>query len=143
MSNTDANPIQVNFESFSPELQCVIRYEQAPEAMYTMIASVHDASSASVKEAWEILPASAQNILDNYDQFHALVAISQSYAGIDALSELEKVDLNDMSDEAKENYKAQVLNDVLSSCVKDLSKQLKQARLKPGLKREFQAIFQK
>ncbi len=86
---------------------------------------------------------SAQNVLDNYDQFHALVAISQSYAGIDALSELEKVDLSDMSDEARENYKAQVLNDVLSSCVKDLSKQLKQARLKPGLKREFQAIFQK
>ncbi|OOE85862.1 hypothetical protein BZG73_07125 [Salinivibrio siamensis] len=140
---SDSNQSPVSFDSFSPELQCVIRYEQAPEAMYTMIASVHDASSASVKEAWEKLPASAQNILDNYDQFHALVAISQSYAGIDALSELEKVDLSDMSDEGRDNYKAQILDDVLSSCVKGLSKQLKQARLKPGLKREFQAIFQK
>ncbi|OOE88009.1 DUF3069 domain-containing protein [Salinivibrio sharmensis] len=140
---SDSNQPSVSFDSFSPELQCVIRYEQAPEAMYTMIASVHDASSASVKEAWEKLPASAQNILDNYDQFHALVAISQSYAGIDALSELEKVDLSEMSDEERDNYKAQILDDVLSSCVKDLSKQLKQARLKPGLKREFQAIFQK
>ncbi|WBA10239.1 DUF3069 domain-containing protein [Salinivibrio kushneri] len=140
---SDSNQPSVSFDSFSPELQCVIRYEQAPEAMYTMIASVHDASSASVKEAWEKLPASAQNILDNYDQFHALVAISQSYAGIDALSELEKVDLSDMSDEERDNYKAQILDDVLNSCVKDLSKQLKQARLKPGLKREFQAIFQK
>ncbi len=56
MSDTDANATQVSIESFSPELQCVIRYEQAPEAMYTMIASVHDAAGPSVREAWEKLP---------------------------------------------------------------------------------------
>ncbi|SIO38736.1 DUF3069 domain-containing protein [Salinivibrio sp. ES.052] len=140
---SDINLTPVSFDSFSPELQCVIRYEKAPEVMYTMIASVHDASGPSVREAWEKLPTSAQNVLDNYDQFHALVAISQSYAGLDTLSELEKVNLDDMSHEEREHYKAQVLDDVLNTCIKDLAKQLKQARLKGGLKREFQAIFQK
>lgn len=139
---SDTSSTNVSFDEFSPELQSVIRYENAPEAMYTMIASVHDAAEPSVREAWEKLPASAQNVLDSFDQFHALVAISQSYVGIDTLNALQNVKLDDMSEDEQENYKAQVLDDVLKRCVKDLSKQLKQARLKPALKREFQSIFQ-
>ncbi|MCC4798715.1 hypothetical protein BCT30_20595 [Enterovibrio norvegicus] len=133
----------VKLENLSAELQQVIKYEQVPAELYTMLASVHEAAEDVVREAWDALPASAQNILDNFEQFHALVSLSQSYAGIDFLQECQDLKFDDMTQEQADDYKATLLDKLLFNCVKDLAKQLKQARMKPAMKREFREIFQK
>ncbi|MEZ9524198.1 DUF3069 domain-containing protein [Enterovibrio norvegicus] len=133
----------VKLENLSAELQQVIKYEQVPAELYTMLASVHEAAEDVVREAWDALPASAQNILDNFEQFHALVSLSQSYAGIDFLQECQDLKFDDMTQEQADDYKATLLDKLLFNCVKDLAKQLKQARMKPTMKREFREIFQK
>lgn len=144
MSEQTDNQIEkVDLDSLSQELRQVIEYEQVPEEIHTMLVSVHEVSESSVREVWDGLPKSAQNILDNFEQFHALVSLSQSYAGIDALNELQDLKLDNMSEDEVDAYKAQLLDKVLFNCVKDLAKQLKQARLKPAMKREFQEIFAK
>ncbi|MFD2178218.1 DUF3069 domain-containing protein [Veronia pacifica] len=131
----------VKLEDLSAELQQVIKYEQVPVEMHSMLVSVHEVSEPTVREAWDELPASAQNILDNFEQFHALVSLSQSYAGVDFLSQYQDAKIEDMSDDDAEAYKAQLLDQVLFNCVKDLCKQLKKARLKPPMKKEFRDIF--
>ncbi|WP_407333779.1 DUF3069 domain-containing protein [Enterovibrio sp. 27052020O] len=140
-----ANPTleTVKLEDLSAELQQVIKYEKVPVELFTMLASVHEASEDVVRETWNTLPASAQNILDNFEQFHALVSLSQSYAGIDFLTEAQDMKFDDMTDEQTQDYKAGLLDKLLHNCVKDLAKQLKQARLKPAMKREFREIFTK
>ncbi|WP_028022554.1 DUF3069 domain-containing protein [Enterovibrio calviensis] len=133
----------VKLEDLSAELQQVIKFEQVPVELFTMLASVHEASEDVVRETWNTLPASAQNILDNFEQFHALVSLSQSYAGIDFMTETQDMKFDDMTDEQTQDYKAGLLDKLLHNCVKDLAKQLKQARLKPAMKREFREIFTK
>ncbi|MGL6026246.1 MAG: DUF3069 domain-containing protein, partial [Vibrio sp.] len=62
----------VDLASISPELRQVLEFDQVPEAMYHMVTSIHEVSEEVVRESWNSLPASAQNILDNFEQFHAL-----------------------------------------------------------------------
>ncbi|NGN96493.1 DUF3069 domain-containing protein [Grimontia sp. S25] len=133
----------VKLEDLSAELQQVIKYEQVPAELFTMLASIHEASESVVREAWDTMPASAQNILDNFEQFHALVSLSQSYAGLDFMQETQDMKFDDMDEEKTAEYKAVLLDKLLHNCVKDLVKQLKQARLKPAMKREFREIFTK
>lgn len=131
----------VKFEELSAELQQVIIHEEVPKELFGMLASVHEASEEIVKETWHKLPASAQNILDNFEQFHALVSLSQSYSGIDFLSETQDMKFKDMDQQQTEDHKAMLLDNLLHNCVKDLAKQLKKARLKPAMKREFREMF--
>ncbi len=85
-----------------------------------------------------------QNVLDNFEQFHALIALSQSYSGVDFLGEMqESKKPDDMSEEEYTEYKAIMLDKVLHNCVKDMCKQLKKARRNPPMKREFLEIFKK
>ncbi|KXF83256.1 hypothetical protein ATN88_06115 [Enterovibrio coralii] len=133
----------VKLEDMSAELQQVIKYEQVPAELFTMLASVHEASEDVVRQTWDSLPASAQNILDNFEQFHALVSLSQSYAGLDFMQETQDMKFDDLTEEQTADYKAGLLDKLLHNCVKDLAKQLKQARLKPAMKREFREIFTK
>lgn len=136
-------PEAVNLEDLSAELQQVIKYEQVPVELYAMLASVHEASESTVREFWDSMPKSAQNILDNFEQFHALVSLSQSYAGLDFMQETQDMKFEDMDEEQTQEYKAVLLDKLLHNCVKDLAKQMKQARLKPAMKREFRDIFAK
>ncbi len=134
----------LTLEEVSPELRQVIAFESVPEEMLPMVLGVYQASEESVREAWDSMPASAQNVLDNFEQFHALVSISQSYVGLDFMEEFRGTELPDtMSDEEKENYKATLLDNVLHTAIKDLIKQIKKARLKPNMKREIRTIFEK
>ncbi|UJF17380.1 DUF3069 domain-containing protein [Vibrio sp. SS-MA-C1-2] len=144
MTESTENNQPIDITTLAPELQQVIAYEQVPTEVLPMLVSVYEVSEPVLYQTWEALPRSAQNILDNFEQFHALAALSQSYAGIDCLSEFETLKLSeDMTDEAKEEYKAQLLDQILQSSIKDLCKQMKQARLKPLMKREFREIFEK
>ncbi|MBF9002532.1 MULTISPECIES: DUF3069 domain-containing protein [Vibrio] len=142
---SDTTPTEtpvVDLESLSPELRHVIEFEQVPEAMYHMIQSIHEVSEEAVRESWDSLPASAQNILDSFDQFHALITVSQAFAGMNVMEEFPTLNLpKDMSDEDKENYRTQMLDEVLYNCVKDMMKQLKKARRDPILKRDFREVF--
>lgn len=131
----------VKFEEFSAELQKIINYEQVPKELFAMLISVHEASEEVVRESWDNLPQSARNILDNFEQFHSLVSLSQSYSGIDFLSETKDMQFKDMDQDETEDHKAMLLDKVLHNCVKDLAKQLKKARLQPAMKREFREIF--
>jgi len=136
--------IKLSLEECSPELRQVVAFEEVPEELLDMLISVYNVSETSSREAWDNMPASAQNVLDNFEQFHALVALSQSYSGVDFLGELQEKELPDhMSADEQEQYKAALLDKVLHNCVKDLCKQLKQARRNPPMKREFQEIFKK
>ena len=136
--------VTYTLEDCSPELRHVIQYEEVPEELQDMLINVYKASEPTSREAWNQLPASAQNVLDNFEQFHALIALSQSYSGIDFLGEMQETEKpSDMTDEEFTDYKAVMLDKVLHNCVKDMCKQLKKARQNPPMKREFQDIFKK
>ncbi len=49
----------------------------------------------------------------------------------------------DMTDEEKEDYRAQLLDKVLSNCIRDMVKQIKKARRDAILKRDFKEVFEK
>ena len=105
----ESAPETINLEDLSSELQQVMKYEQVPVEMHGMLVSVHEVSEPTVREAWDELPASAQNVLDNFEQFHALVSLSQSYAGVDFLSQYQDAKIEDLDDKQAEEYKAQLL----------------------------------
>lgn len=132
----------VDLETVSAELKQVILFDEVPEELYNMVVSIHEVTEEAVREAWDSLPASAQNILDNFEQFHALISVSQAFAGVSALEEFTTMELPaDMSDEDKESYKAELLDKVLQNCIKDMVKQIKKARRDAILKRDFKEVF--
>nr|WP_086940999.1 DUF3069 domain-containing protein [Thaumasiovibrio occultus] len=142
-TSVDNQQASLTLDEASVELKRAMAFEDVPEEMIPMVLGIYEASEEAVREAWDSMPASAQNVLDNFDQFHALVAISQSYTGLDFMESFKNTQLpEDMSDEDKANYQASLLDKVLSTAVKDLIKQIKKARLKPNMKREIRAIFE-
>ncbi|PJC87407.1 DUF3069 domain-containing protein [Vibrio sp. HA2012] len=142
--NNNENIAKIDLETVSAELRTVIEYDEIPEQMIGMVVSIHEASEEVVREAWDQMPASAQNILDNFEQFHALVSTSQAFAGVSFMEEANTLNLpKTMSDEEQEHYRAQLLDQVLYNCVKDMVKQVKKARRDPILKRDFIDVFKK
>ena len=134
----------IDLATISPELKKVIEFESVPEEMWHMLVSVHEVAEIAVRESWDEMPGSAQQVLDNFEQFHALVSLSQSYAGYDFMSEFESIELpENMDDEAKSEYRSQLLDQVIHNCVKDLTKQIKKARRDPIMRRELADIFKK
>ncbi len=134
----------IDLSTVSPELKKVIEFDEVPEAMYEMVTSIHEVSEEAVRDAWDTLPGSAQNVLDNFEQFHALISVSQSFAGVNLMEEFPTLNLPEgMTDEEKEEYRAQLLDQVLHNCVKDMVKQIKKARRDPILKRDFKEVFEK
>ncbi|WP_104402151.1 DUF3069 domain-containing protein [Vibrio penaeicida] len=145
MSNENTTPQQkVDLTTVSAELRQVIEFDNVPEEMHLMVTSIHEVSEEAVREAWDALPASAQNVLDNFEQFHALVSVSQAFAGLNVMEEFPNMNLpEDMSEQDKEEYRASLLDQVLHNCVKDMVKQLKKARRDAILKRDFNQVFLK
>lgn len=144
MSDESIEKVTVDLSTVSAELRKVIEYDDVPEEMYHMVVSIHEVSEEAVRESWEELPASAQNVLDNFEQFHALISVSQAFAGINFMDEYQSLDLpKDMTEEQHEEYRSQLLDKVLYNCVKDMVKQLKKARRDPILKKEFIDVFKK
>ncbi len=144
MSDTPSESVQstLDLDSLSAELRQVITFEQVPAQLYEMVASIHEATEEVIRDAWSTLPASAQNVLDNFEQFHALLSVSQSFAAVNVLQDFPSLDLpSSMSDEDKESYKQQLLQTTMQSCVKDMLKQIKKARRDPILKRDFTTVF--
>mgnify|MGYP000096945595 FL=1 len=135
---------KVDLAEVSAELRQVIEFDEVPEAMHLMVTSIHEVSEDAVRESWNELPSSAQNVLDNFEQFHALVSVSQAFAGLNVMEEFPTLDLpKDMTEEQQEEYRAQLLDQVLHNCVKDMVKQIKKARRDPILKRDFTDVFAK
>ncbi|CAH0536770.1 DUF3069 domain-containing protein [Vibrio marisflavi] len=135
---------KVDLESVSPELRHLIEFEEVPEEMHLMVASIHEASESVVRGEWDALPNSAQNILDNFEQFHALITISQAFASVNTIGEFDSMDMPSHLDESQqESYKADILDQVLKNCIKDMVKQLKKARRDAILKRDFLETFKK
>lgn len=134
----------VDLDAISPELRQVIEFDQVPQEMYCMVVSIHEVSEEAVRESWNSLPASAQNVLDNFEQFHALISVSQAFAGVNVMEEFPTLNLpKEMTDQDKEEYRAELLDQVLHNCVKDMVKQIKKARRDPILKRDFKDVFAK
>ncbi|WP_105901548.1 DUF3069 domain-containing protein [Vibrio gangliei] len=132
----------VDLSTYSPELRHLIEFEQVPEQAIPMVTSIHDVSEEAVRDVWDELPASAQNILDNFEQFHALISVGQTFAAIDFMQEFETLQMPaGMDEEAQQEYRASLLDKVLQNCIKDMIKQLKKARRDPILKRDFMEIF--
>lgn len=139
--NSESEEVKIDLNAISDELRQVILFDDVPEAMYQMIVSIHQVSEEVVKETWETLPQSAQNVLDNFEQFHALVSVSQAFAGMSMMEQLQNMGDNGMTTEAQEEYRAQLIDKAMVNCIKDISKQLKKARRDPILKREFIDVF--
>ncbi|OLQ84873.1 hypothetical protein BIY21_04935 [Vibrio ponticus] len=144
---SDVTPTEkktIDLSTVSAELRQVIEFDGVPEAMYEMVTSIHEVSEEAVRESWNELPKSAQNILDNFEQFHALVSVSQAFAGLNVMEEFPTLNLpQDMTEEQKNDYRASLLDQVLHNCVKDMVKQIKKARRDPILKRDFTDVFAK
>ncbi len=144
MSKEQSSEQKIDLTYFSSELRQVIEFDNVPEEMYLMVTSIHEVSEDAVRDAWNSLPSSAQNILDNFEQFHALVSVSQAFAGINLMEEFPTLNLpEDMSEQEKEDYRSSLLDQVLYNCVKDMLKQIKKARRDPILKRDFIQVFAK
>lgn len=134
----------IDLSTVSAELRKVIEFDEVPEEMLNMVVSIHEVSEEAVREAWNSMPASAQNVLDNFEQFHALISVSQAFAGINFMEEFKTLDLpKDMNEQEQEDYRTQLLDQVLYNCVKDMVKQTKKARRDPILKRDFVEVFEK
>ncbi|CAH0535716.1 hypothetical protein VST7929_03193 [Vibrio stylophorae] len=132
----------VKLEELAKELRQVIDFEGLHPELIPVVASIHEANAEDTKLLWESLPQSAQLILDNFDQFHALIAFAQGVSSIEVIQELQKVDFpEDMDEQARSDYRDDILSRSLHASAKDLCKQLKKARLKPEMKREFRKIF--
>ncbi|WP_070966439.1 DUF3069 domain-containing protein [Vibrio sonorensis] len=144
---SEVNPTEkpkIELSTLSAELQKVIQFDDVPEAMYEMVASIHEVSEEAVREAWDALPKSGQNVLDSFEQFHALISVSQAFAGVNVMEEFPTLNLPEgMTDEEKEEYRAHLLDQVLHNCVKDMVKQVKKARRDPLLKKDFRDVFAK
>lgn len=132
---------QIDLDTLSPELQKLIKYQDIDESLYLTLVTLHNETEELVREVWNTIPKSAQNILDNFEQFHALVSTSQCLAGIDFWHETQGMKIDGMSDEQTEEYKAALLDKVFHRCINELIKQMKKARLKPLMKREFNEMF--
>mgnify|MGYP001432794731 FL=1 len=142
IENTQEQQETISLDQISPELRKVIEFDQVPEQMLTMVVSIHEVSEQAVRESWDSLPASAQNVLDNFEQFHALISVSQAFAGVNFMEEYQTLELpKDMNESEQEEYRAQLLDQVLHNCVKDMVKQVKKARRDPLLKRDFKEVF--
>jgi hypothetical protein len=140
--NTQTEQVIIDLDAISPELKQVIEFDAVPEAMHGMVISIHEVSEDTVREAWDTLPNSAQNVLDNFEQFHALISVSQAFAGVSVMEEFPNLKLpTSMNDHEKEEYRAQLLDQTLHNCVKDMLKQIKKARRDPILKRDFKEVF--
>ncbi|MDN3611671.1 DUF3069 domain-containing protein [Vibrio ostreicida] len=140
-TNSTEQP-QVDLSTISAELRQVIEFDDIPDGMHYMITSIHEVSEEAVREAWSELPNSAQNVLDNFEQFHALVSVSQAFAGISVMEEFPTLKLpEEMDEQQQEAYRAQLLDQVLQNSVKDMVKQIKKARRDPILKRDFTDVF--
>ncbi len=134
----------IDLSTLSPELRKVVEFEQVSEQALNMVTSIHEVSEQAVREAWDTLPTSAQNVLDNFEQFHALISVSQAFAGINVMQELKTLEVpTTIPEQEHETYRAQLLDQVLYDCVKDMMKQLKKARRDPILKQDFINIFKK
>ncbi len=131
----------VDLDTLSPELQKLIAYQDVDESLHFTLVTLHQETEALVREVWDSIPKSAQNVLDNFEQFHALVSISQCLAGVDFWHETQDMQINGMSDEQTQEYKLNLLDKVFHRCINELVKQLKKARLKPLMKREFNEMF--
>ncbi|MGX9416721.1 DUF3069 domain-containing protein [Vibrio sp. RC27] len=138
---TENQTTEVDLDTLSPELRQVIEFDEVSEDIIPMVASLHEISEEVVREAWDHLPGSAQNILDNFEQFHALISVSQGFAGVNVMQELAVNQPQDMDEDALNDYRAEILNKVLTNCVKDMVKQIKKARRDPILKRDFTEVF--
>jgi hypothetical protein len=134
---------EIDLDKLSPELRQVILFDEVPESMIPMVVSLHEVAEEVVREAWDALPKSAQNILDNFEQFHALISVSQAFAGVNVMQELAAKPQDHLDEEARNEYQAQILDKVLGNCVKDIIKQIKKARRDPILKRDFTDVFAK
>ncbi len=147
MSNEVSDTIQsdVDVNTLSPELRKVIEFEKISEQpLINAIPLMHEISEQTVREAWDKLPASAQNILDSFEQFHALISVSQAFAAANTMASVQDVKLPEsMSEQEQQQYRMQLMDQVLHGCVKDMVKQLKTARRDPILKRDFDSVFKK
>jgi len=140
----DSEQIVIDLDTVSAELRKVIEFDEVPEEMLTMVVSIHEVSEDAVRESWDSMPTSAQNVLDNFEQFHALISVSQAFAGVNFMEEYKTLELpKGMSEQEQENYRAQLLDQVLYNCMKDMVKQVKKARRDPILKRDFIEVFEK
>lgn len=125
------------------ELQQVIKHEKLEPSMNKMLFEIYQNTKEPVKEIWNALPQSAQNILDNFEQFLALASLSQAYTGIDFYSQVQDQQFKGMTEEQTKEYKEKLLEELLFNSLKDLGKNLKKARLKPNMKREYREFFAK
>lgn len=105
MSDATNNEVQeIDLTTISPELRQVIEFDEVPKEMHNMVTSIHEVSEEAVRETWSSLPASAQNVLDNFEQFHALISVSQAFAGVNMMEEFPTLKLPEgMSDEEKKS----------------------------------------
>lgn len=134
----------IDLETVSAELRKVIEFDDVPEEMFNMVVSIHEVSEQAVRESWDAMPTSGQNVLDNFEQFHALISVSQAFAGVNFMEEYKTLELpKDMTEQEQDDYRTQLLDQVLYNCVKDMVKQVKKARRDPILKRDFIEVFEK
>ncbi|WP_298444909.1 DUF3069 domain-containing protein [uncultured Ferrimonas sp.] len=139
---TQSNDAPIDINDLTPALQQLIAFEELGQPTIEALMAMYQSSADEISHAWQELPASAQKILADFEQFHALAAFCQCMVGITCVAEFNKAKLpDDMTDEQVQQYKTELMSDLTANAIKDLCKQMKQARRNPSLARELQEAF--
>ncbi|USD35679.1 MULTISPECIES: DUF3069 domain-containing protein [Ferrimonas] len=120
--------------TLAPELQTIADFYQLEPEGHAGLASIHEAIEAPLREDFERLPASAQNVMGSFEQLHASVTYNLLGATAEALRMTQDADIT-------EEQKAGHLESVLGHGIKLMLKNLKAARRNPVLKRQLNAPF--
>ncbi|WP_417347480.1 DUF3069 domain-containing protein [Ferrimonas sp.] len=122
-------------QNLAPELQQIADFYNLENEAYDGLRSIYEAVEQPLRHDFERLPASAQNILGNFERLHASVTYNLLGATAETLRLTQDADIS-------EEQRASHLESVLARGIKLMLKNIKAARRNPVLKRQLNEPFE-
>ncbi|TKB57414.1 DUF3069 domain-containing protein [Ferrimonas aestuarii] len=120
--------------TLAPELKQIADFYELEVEAHPGLQSIFDAIEAPLREDFDALPASAQNVMGSFERLHASVTYNLLGATAEALRMTQEADID-------EEQKATHIESVLARGIKLMLKNIKAARRNPVLKRQLNAPF--
>ncbi|MBY6185439.1 DUF3069 domain-containing protein [Marinobacter hydrocarbonoclasticus] len=124
--------------SLPAELKQVLDFMGTPEAQHEAVLAVYNAVEGPLRAAWETQPQSAKNVLENFEQFQAVVAFTLVGPTAELVTMVQQNQEGEERDDAQADA---MMEQLLQQGIKMMIKDLKAARRNATLRNEFQAPF--
>ncbi len=121
------------------ELMQVMNFMEVEEAQHEGLHSIYVALEAPLREAWEAQPESARNVMESFEQFHAVVTYTLAGPTAELLTMVKNNE--EKGEESSEAQTDAMLQQLFSQGIKMMIKDLKKARRDAALRNEFLAPF--